>query len=213
MDKHKAEALARNLMRDHYLHDWIFQWGRGKNQAGVCYHSQKIIRISTHHVELNIEAEVRDTILHEIAHALAGHKAGHKEAWKRIARHIGADPTRTHNAEVPQDHRYIARCSSDGGHEVARYHRRPGKNMLTTGYCKRHGKNARLTWHDMWAGGSPITPPSAAPVRQLVDINSLRLVSGPDVTEFFAAAKKRGRVRTSAPEKGYTDIESLFAGD
>jgi hypothetical protein len=59
-------------MREHQLlPKWSFQFDSAKLAFGKCNFTDRVISLSRHLVELNNEAEVRDTVLHEIAHALA----------------------------------------------------------------------------------------------------------------------------------------------
>ena len=71
MELEAARRLALGLMREHRVPgDWLFEFDRSKVRFGRCHYGRKEISLSRHLVELNDEAEVRDTILHEIAHAL-----------------------------------------------------------------------------------------------------------------------------------------------
>jgi SprT protein len=101
MELAQARKLADDLMRLHKLSPkWTFTFDRSKVSFGKCFYSKKQISLSRHLVELNDEAEVRDTILHEIAHALAPRGAGHGVAWRSVAQSIGCNGQRCYGTEV-----------------------------------------------------------------------------------------------------------------
>ena len=84
----RARRLALGLMREHRVPgDWLFEFDRSKVRFGRCHYGRKEISLSRHLVELNDEAEVRETILHEIAHALAPWGW----AWAEVAASGGSD--------------------------------------------------------------------------------------------------------------------------
>jgi predicted SprT family Zn-dependent metalloprotease len=109
-----AEQLARHLMKLHKLPKaWSFRFDSSKMRFGKCNYSKKEISLSRHLVELNNEAEVRDTILHEIAHVLAPRGTGHGPAWRGIAREIGCNGKRCFGDEVIRPlPRFRGRCPS-----------------------------------------------------------------------------------------------------
>ena len=119
MELKKAQALTHILMHKHgLLGNWKFRWQNKKVSLGTCSYRKKEIRLSKWYVELNDEAEVRDTILHEIAHALSyerhGSKGiGHGRLWKSICREIGAIPRACSKGKLnkPQNHyKYVDTC-------------------------------------------------------------------------------------------------------
>jgi predicted SprT family Zn-dependent metalloprotease len=96
-----ARRLALQLMEVHKVpSDWSFQFDRSKVRFGKCNFGRKEISLSQYLVELNDEAEVRETILHEIAHALAPRRAGHGPAWRVVAESIGCTAKRCYGDEV-----------------------------------------------------------------------------------------------------------------
>jgi predicted SprT family Zn-dependent metalloprotease len=96
-----AEELAKRLLRLHRVpRGWSFAFDRSKVRFGKCDYRRKQISLSRHLVELNDEAEVRDTILHEIAHALAPRGEGHGPAWKALALSIGCNGMRCYRRDV-----------------------------------------------------------------------------------------------------------------
>ncbi|MEE4245629.1 MAG: hypothetical protein V2I33_09470, partial [Kangiellaceae bacterium] len=49
------------------LADWSLNFDHAKRRAGVCYLTKQQIAISKHHVVLNDEDVVFDTLMHELA--------------------------------------------------------------------------------------------------------------------------------------------------
>lgn len=101
MNEDAARRMAIDLMCDHGLWGWEFDFCRAKRTFGWCDYNTRTIALSRILTRMNDEATVRNTVLHEIAHALAGPDAGHGPAWKAKARSIGCDGNRCYNeAEV-----------------------------------------------------------------------------------------------------------------
>lgn len=94
----KAQALARELLREHGLTAWTFRFDRSVRRFGQCNGRRQRITLSRKLVELNSPERVRNTLLHEIAHALVGARAGHGPAWVKQARAIGNDGQRCYSA-------------------------------------------------------------------------------------------------------------------
>jgi predicted SprT family Zn-dependent metalloprotease len=93
MNLYEAAHLARDLIRQHQLHDWQFAFDRARRRFGRCDYTNRRITLSKSLTFLNPIEEVRDTILHEIAHALTP-GAKHGLRWRNKCREIGARPTR-----------------------------------------------------------------------------------------------------------------------
>jgi len=143
-----AASHARDLMNQHGLTDWVFEWDRAKRRAGCCNYTRKRISLSYHYVIRNEWDEVRDTILHEIAHALAGKLAGHGWQWKQVCTRIGARPVRCYNSktvDMPAA-RYVATCDSCS--KPYHRHRRPSaRRNLFCSQCYRRVPNLMpLVW-------------------------------------------------------------------
>ncbi len=125
LNQYNTASYARQLMNQHGLGHWTFEYDRAKRRAGCCKHRRQTITLSYHFVCRNSDDEIKDTILHEIAHALAGPKVGHGPAWKAICRRIGAKPVRCYDSakvDMPKG-RYKAVCG--GCQKVFHRHRRP----------------------------------------------------------------------------------------
>ena len=121
MNIHDAEKLAKELMSQHGLNEWSFQFDHAKKRFGYCSYREKTISLSKHLTELNDEFHVKDTILHEIAHALvAGEKTSlrvhHGKEFMRKCVEIGATPQRCYPKEVikPKDYKWKAVCKNCG---------------------------------------------------------------------------------------------------
>lgn len=145
----EAMILAKELMEQHGLIGWTFQFDRAKIRMGRCSCRRKLITISAPLAQLNSENEVRDTILHEIAHALAGDSAGHGILWKRQAIAIGARPVACYDAEkvVQVPAKWIGKCPMCD----AKYtrHRQPARDRnYSCPPCRvNFGRiSARLDW-------------------------------------------------------------------
>jgi len=143
---HNIHDYACQLMAKHNLHyPWVFKLDRAKRRAGRCTHYKKVISLSYHHVILNNDEEITDTILHEIAHALAGPGVHHGPKWKAIARQIGARPERCYDADkvtMPKG-KYEATCPTCK--KTFHKHRRPKAGRIR--YCAKCGSDkGRLTF-------------------------------------------------------------------
>jgi predicted SprT family Zn-dependent metalloprotease len=132
MELEAARRLAVVLMRMHKVpKEWSFEFDRSKVRFGRCHYGRKEISLSRHLVELNDEAEVRETILHEIAHALAPRKAGHGPAWRAVAKSIGCNAKRCYGEEVMRPRpKYQGTCP--GCRRVIYRHRR---TLIACGKC------------------------------------------------------------------------------
>jgi predicted SprT family Zn-dependent metalloprotease len=105
-----ALSLAQRILSVE-LPGWRVRLDNARTRLGSCSYDSHTITLSRHHVELNNEATVTDTILHEVAHALAGRDIGHGPAWKEVARRLGATPKRCAGPEVKMpDRRFIGKC-------------------------------------------------------------------------------------------------------
>lgn len=130
MELDQARRLAQELMAQHGLTGWRFEFDRAKRRAGICRHAQRVIGLSAPLTRLHPDAEVRDTLLHEIAHALAGPRAGHGPVWAATARRIGCSAERCVPEDAPSvPGSWVGVCSR--GHSVDR-HRRPERVLLCT---------------------------------------------------------------------------------
>jgi predicted SprT family Zn-dependent metalloprotease len=132
MKLNEARQLAIDLMRLHNLPPaWSFDFDRSKVRFGKCHHGKKQISLSRYLVEINAEAEVRETILHEIAHALAPRGAGHGPVWRALAQSIGCNGRRCYGHEVIRPAaKYKGTCPSC--RRVIHRHRR---TALACGKC------------------------------------------------------------------------------
>jgi len=136
MDFEEAAAIALGLMARHGIPHWSFAWNRRKRSLGLCRYRQKRIELSTHFVQANNTAQIRETILHEIAHALAGEKAGHGPKWKAMCAQVGCKPERCDQGEaIMPPGRWTAQCNACG--KAYWRHKRPAKKARY--WCKTCG--------------------------------------------------------------------------
>lgn len=151
MDFNLAISLAKELMIKHNVAHIPLEISRGKNQLGIAYWKRLNgvwnplkLCLSRYVIELNDEAEVRDTILHEIAHFLVGHGHNHDWVWQSKARSIGCNGQRCASSsyKAPEG-RYKSKCDScDSFH----YRHRYTNNLLSNGWRCKCGGN--VIWID-----------------------------------------------------------------
>lgn len=93
MDLISAERMVHDLMIEHGLISWSFEFKNSTRRLGVCWHGRSLITLAIPYVLLNNRKVIKDTILHEIAHALLPASFhGHGRAWQIKAIEIGAVP-------------------------------------------------------------------------------------------------------------------------
>lgn len=98
LDIKRAEIIARDLIGYH-LKDYSFSFCEAKTFFGFCNNTKRIITLSRPLTELNLEADVIDTIIHEIAHGLTpGQK--HNKIWREMARALGDDGARCYPSYI-----------------------------------------------------------------------------------------------------------------
>lgn len=120
----EAAQLARNLMDQHGLTDWEFEFDRAKRRFGRASHSKKVISLSAPIVARNSEENVLETIRHEIAHALIDPSHGHDATWYNMALSVGSNGKVTYDAkevDAPEG-KWIGVCEL--GHRTRPRHRR-----------------------------------------------------------------------------------------
>lgn len=157
----KAIALAKQLLNEHGYGNVPVRITRAKVQLGrVTWKrdgSIKYMGLSIHHIKLNDENEIRETILHEIAHMIAGPKVQHGTAWKRAAMRIGAKAERCSSVAVCPPARYQAVCQKCNKPVGTRY--RTSARMFRLIHKKDGG---RLNWYDTqekrWVDPSEVKP-------------------------------------------------------
>lgn len=135
MELMEARALALELMKQHGLEFWHFEFDNAKCRFGICRHKRRTIGLSRNLVLLNNKEQVKDTILHEIAHALVGPGYGHSWVWRQKALEIGCDGERCYSNDKvnPVVGRLIAKCPNCN-HQY--YKHRTPKRKLACGKCK-----------------------------------------------------------------------------
>lgn len=109
----RAEQLANELLKQHNLTDWNFEFDNARRRFGRCSYRNKKITLSKYLVGLNSEDKVRNTILHEIAHALTDPYVGHGREWVLKCIQLGIAPERCYNDEVETpEHNYEGYCAT-----------------------------------------------------------------------------------------------------
>jgi predicted SprT family Zn-dependent metalloprotease len=143
MNLEDAETLARQLMSGNGLSHWNFQFDRAVRRFGFCMHRSRTIALSRKLTFLNLESEVRNTILHEIAHALVGPNHGHDRVWRAKAKDLGCDGSRCcDRSVVAPSTKWIAECP--GCNRVVRRHRR---RIASCARCSGGSFNPRYQLH------------------------------------------------------------------
>ena len=136
-------TLNRVCIRDE---GYTFKFDHAKKRFGCCDYGKKTISLSKHLCEANphqINAKIKDTILHEIAHAISvilygkKHGKGHDQKWVSIAKQIGCNGNRCYTLQdfggiKKPESKYTGVCNSCGN-EIS-YHRRP-KLSRSCGKC------------------------------------------------------------------------------
>jgi predicted SprT family Zn-dependent metalloprotease len=114
MEIKKAKELALQLMQEHNLTEWKFDFNRRKSALGLCSYTNKTIYLSHIFTILNDEQTIKNTILHEIAHALCPRGTGHSRRWKEKAEEIGSIPTRVTTNCISPQYSFIYECKNCG---------------------------------------------------------------------------------------------------
>lgn len=92
----QIRLVAVFLMEEHGLNGWTLGFRKMYGCLGKCFHSKKLIKLSTYYIKQYSYKTMINTILHEIAHSLTkGH--GHDLVWRQKAKEIGAIPRATRN--------------------------------------------------------------------------------------------------------------------
>jgi predicted SprT family Zn-dependent metalloprotease len=101
--------LAEELLAEHRLGGWSFDFDHAVRRAGSCHYGRRRITLSLQFARQVSEAEIRETLLHEIAHALVGPEHHHDAVWRARAKEIGASGERCHDRRFSPP-RYIVQC-------------------------------------------------------------------------------------------------------
>ncbi len=125
-----AKKLAVELMQQHGLKNWRFEFDAAVRRFGCCDYADKKITLSRVLVKLNEEVRVKNTVLHEIAHALTP-GTHHGPAWVQMARAIGCDGRRCYETEkvVGIGHTFTGKCGCD--RTIQRHRRNRGLYCVT----------------------------------------------------------------------------------
>lgn len=113
----EIENLARQLMKQHHLNFWKFEFNNRKSAIGLCNEKRKTIYLSKILTPQMKYEDVKDTILHEIAHALVGIRHGHNSIWRAKAISIGCNGQRCTSEkalDIDITAKYEATCKNCG---------------------------------------------------------------------------------------------------
>jgi len=108
----EIDAIAQRaceLLAQHHLALWRFQFDNGRKRAGSCQYATQVISLSYEFAKHAPAAEIHDTLLHEIAHALVGKAHQHDDTWRAKALAIGGSGRRCHELQFTPP-RYIVQC-------------------------------------------------------------------------------------------------------
>lgn len=117
--------MMRDLMREHGLTGWRFEFDNSVRRFGCCKHGRRTLTLSRALTYKNEVSIVRNVMLHEIAHALVGAGHGHDWTWKRTARAIG--------------------CTGDRCYDESQVVTVEAPWIGTCGNCRKQYKRHRLT--------------------------------------------------------------------
>ena len=123
-----AKKMAVELMAEHGIEDWGFEFDRAKVRMGAAHYNARKITLSSALVQRAEESTVRNTVLHEIAHVLSYLRygpdgKGHGRKWKMVAREIGCSGDRCHTEDTSAGAKYKMSCPGCG--VLKAWHRRP----------------------------------------------------------------------------------------
>ncbi len=170
MDLSEACTLARLLMGEHELSDWIFVTNKNKRRLGVCREKLKRIELSEHYILRNTQEHITDTLLHEIAHALVGVRHGHDDVWKQKCIELGCSPRAFDaSADMPTG-RWQATCPTCS--RLFAQHRRPKRFRIH--FCLVCGQEAgRLTFTEVAFLPAKLSkkPPPGKPGQLLLELD------------------------------------------
>ena len=142
MELDRAKFLAEQLIQENNLVGYKFQFDSARSRFGYCNCHYKVISLSEPLVLLNVEDQVKQTVLHEIAHALTlGHN--HDEVWKATAIRLGDTGNRCYDSKEvkrPEPKHIYACCKC--GYEFERIKRM--KRYGTSFHQKCGPKEGRL---------------------------------------------------------------------
>jgi predicted SprT family Zn-dependent metalloprotease len=104
--------LAQELLLQHHLGDWSFQFDHATKRAGCCKYDHHLISMAYDYAKHASIVDIREAILHEIAHALVGKEHHHDPVWKAKALKIGCSGNRCHDIRFTPP-RYILKCENN----------------------------------------------------------------------------------------------------
>lgn len=146
MDLNKAKNKMNELLKEHNLSNWSFDFDRAVRRLGQCVWKKNTritrkITMSRVMTESRTDKEVINTMLHEIAHAIDFETRGislHDEKWKSIAIRIGCDGKRCSSVDskiTETNYKWLAVCPEHG--VLGGWQRKPKDNKVCR-RCRKH---------------------------------------------------------------------------
>lgn len=129
---------------------WTLKFDGAKRRLGICKWMRKgkqvrIISLSRHYALEGGWDVMEDVVRHEIAHALdfeTRGKSDHGPSWQRIARRVGADPTRLYDGNdlAGPPSKYVGVCPHCGSEQP--FYRRVKRSYACPNCCRTHAGGA-----------------------------------------------------------------------
>ena len=150
--------MARELIKEHGLTGWRFEWDNATSRLGLCSYAKRTIQLSRKPTFHRPESDVRLTILHEIAHALVGGRNGHNDVWRAKCYSIGGDGKRC--GAVPQEAvaqiaPWVLICPNCN--KKSPRHRKTATKYACGACVRRFGRSRMGEFYLRWASSSSLT--------------------------------------------------------
>ena len=121
------DKFGVDIRRDEYF---SLTFSNTKRAAGQCNYTTKEVKISRHHIAVNDEDVVLETIRHEVAHALCPGQ-GHNDVWRRTLLKLGGTGAQYVCEEANRPQHAWEVIDKTSGEVVAKYYRKPRRNFAT----------------------------------------------------------------------------------
>ena len=149
MKLRKVEKIAREMMDEHSLYDYKFEWMNAVRTFGNCNGYRKIIRLSIPLTKYETNNErIINTILHEIAHALDYKERGyscHDKVWKKIAKNIGCTGERCSSSDGVDKSKFMKWLLKCPSCNLSSYRARRTKKISACGKCCKKHNNGKYS--------------------------------------------------------------------
>jgi len=139
MELDKAKNKMEELLKEHGISHWTFNFDRAVRRLGQCAWIKNGIKVRTITISKvmtigRTDKEVINTMLHEIAHALdyeTRGTSGHDNIWRNIALSIGCDGNTCSDVDkelAKENYKWLAECPEHG--IIGGWQRKPKDNKL-----------------------------------------------------------------------------------